>query len=57
MLGESSGHSYSSFLYHFRHAGLFCSLEEEELMGNVMISGRFGCSDQEIVVCKILNRV
>jgi len=26
-------------------------------MGNVVISGRFGCKDEGIAVCKILKRV
>lgn len=30
-------------------------MEEEELMVNVITSGRFGCSGQETVVCKIVK--
>lgn len=33
------------------------SMEKEELMGNMIIHGRFGCSNQEIVICKMSKGV
>lgn len=32
-------------------------MEKEKLMGNMIIHRRFGCSNQEVVVCKISKGV